>query len=265
MKKTLVINKRPIRGYLHHYAHFLQDCLFPEVVHLQNYQFQLIYRKHTKVNHLGFLQQIYEKVLGVKVKYLENEEFEQMEKKINKMITKGFHWTLYNIPNSISKFQRHVFKTIDLFNLDFPKYDIILIERGVKKLIKDSEFESHETKTGSQRRKIKNINQLEAFIKRICDGRDMTYIRVQLEHIPFEEQVYLFHHAKMIVGIHGAGLSNLFFCKKYTKVVEIKPIISNYFSDISKSLSLIYRQPKNTLESIKYAIQQLLLINITQR
>ena len=41
--------------------------------------------------------------------------------------------------------------------------------------------------------------------------------------LPFLNQVYLFNNAKQIVGAHGAAFANLVFCKKDTKIVEIKP------------------------------------------
>ena len=41
--------------------------------------------------------------------------------------------------------------------------------------------------------------------------------------MPFQNQIYLFNNAKIIIGAHGAAFANLAFCKKNTKIVEIKP------------------------------------------
>ena len=41
--------------------------------------------------------------------------------------------------------------------------------------------------------------------------------------LSFQEQVYLFSNAKMIIGAQGAAFANLAFCKKNTKILEIKP------------------------------------------
>tara|TARA_B100001057_G_C22719783_1_gene899243 strand:+ start:45 stop:1142 length:1098 start_codon:yes stop_codon:yes gene_type:complete len=41
--------------------------------------------------------------------------------------------------------------------------------------------------------------------------------------LSFQEQVYLFSNAKIVIGAHGAAFANLAFCKKNTKIVEIKP------------------------------------------
>jgi hypothetical protein len=44
---------------------------------------------------------------------------------------------------------------------------------------------------------------------------------VELETMPVAEQIRLFASAEMIVGPHGAGLTNLIFCKPGTKVIEL--------------------------------------------
>ena len=44
---------------------------------------------------------------------------------------------------------------------------------------------------------------------------------VRLEEHAVIEQATLFHNAKMIVALHGAGLANLIYCKPKTTVVEI--------------------------------------------
>ena len=41
--------------------------------------------------------------------------------------------------------------------------------------------------------------------------------------LSFQEQIYLFNNAKIIIGAHGAAFSNLVFCEKDTKIIEIKP------------------------------------------
>ena len=53
--------------------------------------------------------------------------------------------------------------------------------------------------------------------------------------LSFREQVYLFSNAKIIIGAHGAAFANLAFCKKNTKILEIKPKKHpDFFQHISK-------------------------------
>ena len=39
--------------------------------------------------------------------------------------------------------------------------------------------------------------------------------------MPLADQVALFHRAECVVGPHGAGLTNLLFCRSGTPVIEI--------------------------------------------
>jgi len=64
----------------------------------------------------------------------------------------------------------------------------------------------------------------------------------KIGELSFENQIYLFNKAKIIVGAHGAAFANLVFCKPKTKIIEIKPINNpNYVNKtISKINSLDY-------------------------
>jgi capsular polysaccharide biosynthesis protein len=46
-------------------------------------------------------------------------------------------------------------------------------------------------------------------------------VTCELEAMPLAAQVRLFHQAELVVAPHGAGLSNLMFCKPGTRVIEI--------------------------------------------
>lgn len=66
---------------------------------------------------------------------------------------------------------------------------------------------------------------------------------IMVGKLGFLEQVKLFNNAKIIIGAHGAAFTNLIFCRKNTKVIEIKPIDrpDNYVV-ISKTHNLQYKQ-----------------------
>ena len=51
--------------------------------------------------------------------------------------------------------------------------------------------------------------------------RPLGFTRCRLETMKLADQVALFHRAECVVGPHGAGLTNLLFCRSGTKVVEI--------------------------------------------
>lgn len=47
------------------------------------------------------------------------------------------------------------------------------------------------------------------------------FVRYELSKMSVAEQIMLFHNAEIVVGEHGAGLTNCLFCKPQTKVIEI--------------------------------------------
>lgn len=67
----------------------------------------------------------------------------------------------------------------------------------------------------ARRRRL--VNEAEIESRLMAQG----FVTVVLEDLPFLEQVRLFAHAREIVGLHGAGLTNLVFSAPGTRVVEI--------------------------------------------
>ena len=66
---------------------------------------------------------------------------------------------------------------------------------------------------------------------------------LQLSKLNFIDQIRIFNNCKQIIAPHGAGLTNLIFCKKNTKVLEIFPKNHNQtrvYKKISKINKLNY-------------------------
>ena len=75
-------------------------------------------------------------------------------------------------------------------------------------------------------RKVLNENEVKNFL--IKKGFSI----IALSELSFSDQINLFHNAKQIVGLHGAGFANLIFSKPGTFVLEFKsdvaaPVIGN--------------------------------------
>jgi capsular polysaccharide biosynthesis protein len=68
---------------------------------------------------------------------------------------------------------------------------------------------------GRRTRKIENSDKVYEYLNKI------GYKTIFCEDYSFEDQIALFKGVKYIVSPHGAGLSNIVFCGKGTKVLEI--------------------------------------------
>ena len=74
----------------------------------------------------------------------------------------------------------------------------------------------------------------------------MNFRIYQLSKLSFSQQIKIFNGSKIIVGVHGAGLTNFIFCKKNTKILEIrnKPNPNEVYEKIGFFNSLKYRTLK---------------------
>lgn len=92
-------------------------------------------------------------------------------------------------------------------------------------------------------KKFKNFRVLlnEIEIKEFLKSKNFKIIKP--ENFSFKEQLKIFSSAKYIVGLYGAALMMLAFCKKKTNILEIKPTMAgNEFKNISKLRGLNHVQ-----------------------
>ena len=208
-----VINKRITKGHLFHYAHFICDCLFPEIVMgLCEDSIHPIFRIKNLDQTLGNFKHMYEDVTGKKSIELPEDEFYIASKAstLTKLVIKERLQTLHHM----EAFRRFVFRRYSIDPTIPVKScpDIVLIKRGDRiELIDDEELKKINTNvaTGKERREIKDIERVEDYLK---DKYTDRFLAVFLETLPFEEQVKLFCNANLLVMAHGAAMSNLFFC-----------------------------------------------------
>ena len=71
--------------------------------------------------------------------------------------------------------------------------------------------------------------------------------------LTFEQQVYLFKKAKIIIGAHGAAFANLAFCAPKTKVIEFKPL--DHPNYVSKTIGSINDLNLEVIETPKINIK----------
>ncbi|WP_224963130.1 glycosyltransferase family 61 protein [Geomonas subterranea] len=90
---------------------------------------------------------------------------------------------------------------------------------------------------GKSRRRLRGEAELEERL------REVGFSILHCEELSFADQARAFHTAEIVVGSHGAGLSNLVWCEPPCRVVEIFPknYILDCFAWLGFSLGFDYR------------------------
>ena len=85
-------------------------------------------------------------------------------------------------------------------------------------------------------RKITNENEVLKTLSKL------DFKVIELESITWPEQVNLFRNASYVIAPHGAGLTNLIFCKPQTKIIEIfaPQYVNTCFYNIATNKELDY-------------------------
>lgn len=122
-------------------------------------------------------------------------------------------------------------KGVAIWKKDYLKNFLLKEQVNIKKVSR-----LYVSRQRSQQRMFENAKEIEYII------RSHSFETIYLEDYQLAEQRFLFHYADCILSIHGAGLSNLIFCKEGTKVIEIFPpnFIKHYYWFIAEILNLDY-------------------------
>lgn len=240
------------KGSLFHYAHFICDCLFPEI-NLKLYEKGEVVRKKNLKQSIGNFSKIYEEVMGIKNTEVSEKIFLAMDG--NPIIVKRGKKT----PKSeFAFFRKYMFNKFKI--VDDPSYpEILLIERGERvELLSDPDLKkvNKNFTTGKERREIEKIDELKTLLEKEFPTKSKTLI---LEKIPFVEQIKYFYNARLVIAIHGAALSNLLFSKPNTTVVEVLGDRTfNFFDTITGRLGINHIKVENNIDLIKKKITILL-------
>ena len=125
---------------------------------------------------------------------------------------------------------------------NLPKWIVLYLKKKFlrKKIKKKKKFEKFFINRDDSKKdhcKFINNNQIIKFLK------ERNFKILKLSKLNFEDQIYIFNNAKIVISPHGAGLTNLIFCKKGTKILEFKPTTNKnlLFKRISKINKLIHK------------------------
>lgn len=216
MSLIKVKNKRR-GGNLFHYAHFICDCLFPEVLS-EIPQHEHVFRIKNLDQTLGNFEKIYNQVFH-------SINIELCEDYFNKLDCE--QKTVERLPShenasDFKKFRDFIFYSLNIKKESGGKYpEVLLIKRGERvELISDQDLKklNKNSTNGKERREIKGIERVE---RRLSEKYGDKFDSIVLEDMSFKDQVSYFHNAKMIVCAHGACMANLFFCEAGNSVIEV--------------------------------------------
>jgi hypothetical protein len=236
MTQIKIINIRSI-GNLFHYAHFLCDCLFPEIIS-NIFDYNEVIREKNLDQTIGNFSKIYTDVMRIKNTELESKEFKKLN--LNTIYCNTIKEDYCN-KMCFNKFRKFIFERYNINNLeynnDYP--EIILIKRGKRINLIDDKYLStinDNFENGKERREINDIINVEKFLQNKYKNK---FKSLEFEKLPFEEQVKYFNNAKLIICAHGAVMSNMFFCKEKTKIIEVTcGTLYPFFDKISNILNL---------------------------
>jgi hypothetical protein len=230
------VKNNRVEGSLFHYAHFICDCLFPEII-CDIFNYDEVIREKNIHQTIGNFYKIYTDIMMVKHTELLSNEFNNLN--VNTIYYKNKE----NYINKIyfDKFRNFIFKRYNINNLEYINNypEVILVKRNDRKILIDDEYlkqiNSNIT-TGKERREIKDINNIEFFLKNKYSN---SFKSLYFEDLEFEEQIKYFNNAKLIICAHGAVMSNMFFCKEGTTIIEVTCGCRwEFFDNISKILKL---------------------------
>ncbi len=252
-----VCNKR-VAGYLWHYCHFLIDCLVHEYKNIikkgetsENTIAQVVRLKGVQ-HSVGIFSSHYEKILPIKNIELDLNNYDNLFCE-TRIVTAPSHIInrTDSAGNNVGPYSMGYFDDIyayaeEKFHLknDPKKYPrIILIERGFQNLI----YSKHDS--GKARRYIKNHNDLKKFL---ADKYKDDFINLVLEHVDIIDQIKYFYNAKVVIGQHGAGLSNVIWMQPGTHIIEIAPILVKIFKYLTVCKKVNYNSFTRAVVDIAY-------------
>lgn len=105
-----------------------------------------------------------------------------------------------------------------------------------KKLRRYKKIFINRSGSGSLIRDIYNKNEVLNFLK------SKGFLIIDSSKLKFNDEIKLFSEAKFIIGVYGAGLTNIIFCNKKTRIIELRPskVNDNLYRNMAINAGLKY-------------------------
>jgi capsular polysaccharide biosynthesis protein len=126
-----------------------------------------------------------------------------------KLLINNNHWSFH------TKHETLIIPSLVSPNDIVSKYAIAFLRKTFLKPSNEANFSHKIYIKRIKTRRILNENEFESVLFKL------GFISINLENLTLEAQAMLFYNADFIIGPHGAGFTNIVFCKAGTKVIDI--------------------------------------------
>lgn len=220
-KKGRIFNKLYLKqkflnggtGSLDNYYHFNFDLILPLYLLLSKNENLEIFLVEEGIGYFKF--RITE-FFSERVKFISNEVWLNND---DSSYILGMNPIIYKSkPGVLNGFKAYLINQLSLVT-NYYSRSIVVIERGKtdpKKLSKERQNKG----SGTDRRSISNHKELLDLIEEHYNPK-YKLINVKLEDLEFKQQIEMFDNASLVIGQHGAGLTNCLWMKSGAKVIEI--------------------------------------------
>lgn len=248
-KKIKIESKMFGPGNIEHYYHFIFDLLLPINFIIEKTSWKNIFL----IKKFGILTEILINLFHDNIKILGQKEFFSKEiipstKIIG--IDPG-HTIITN--KDCEQLKKNILNKLNIKNCENPK-KILLIERGtpLSYYINEAELKW----SGNSRRSIINHSELRKMLGWLIKP-DFEFINLELEKLSFKEQIEHFNSAIIVIGQHGAGLSNILWMNKGWFVIEFWSENMFHYKKLSRAKDLKYFLQSHKEQHIKIDCENL--------
>jgi hypothetical protein len=212
-------------GNIEHYYHFLFDFLLPLSLVIERSKVPL----KLQMASFGILTKIATDLYGEHLEIAEKSFEGTASHQLLGMNPKSLKLSY----STIEVFRNSIFKRLELKSLSKNPNKVILIQRDTP-----NDYYIHDAVkkgAGNMRRSISNHQELVEALKKSIKP-EFEFHNLNLENSEFKDQVSLFQSAVLVIGQHGAGLSNIIWMNPGSTVVEFGYENRVHFDRISKAM-----------------------------
>ncbi len=215
------------KKYNHFFAKDYYDFIKKNFNNLETFSNSFIIGSHN--NYYHFIIDILPRIFGyndISKKYVDNIIFSETKLGQNDIIKSVIDYK--EIDQEIITLKQGTYKFINsIFTVKQSLQNIINNYRKLfsGNLNNTSKKNIYISRSDAKQRKIINEHEL------INKLKNLNFEIIRLSELTFLDQIKLFNSAKCIVGLHGAGFTNLIFSNPGTSVIEIFPDFTNPIVD----------------------------------